>query len=431
MAQSRSIRIFLVWALFVQTSLRAADLYELDFYARLGVSRDASTSQIREAYVALRRKNQVALDKGDAEVTRRMQAVGEAWNTLKSEKLRGDYDRGLGNPKSQAGADFTVRPGGQARPAGPDFTSRAPAPNHGTRLSSDERTAYEMMRSVYGIELVFTGDKFLATKSGLDRYRHLSNAAREAFYLDNRQDVLAEKNLSRRAEMLVEALDSPSMRDLILGDLQPLVSNGEEVGTVAYYLPPKDSTAYLMKHKDLLQDPKEIAAPVFDLIGETSVDLRAFLKDLAQAKGWPISPEAFLAQTLPIFSSLYRSFGSWKLAERKMNQLLALLIANPTPAAYELVESIATLKDAEGKHHPWDDQALAALSEMKQRNPELAEHIRQRELKREADRKKAERDQKFSDFREACRDQFGRIFRIGGKSGGASASEAVKAISEN
>lgn len=82
-----------------------------DYYAALGVKRDASADEIKRAYRKLARKYHPDVSKEkDAEA--RMQAINEAWTVLSDPEKRAAYDR-LGSG-FHAGQDFRPPPGWDA-----------------------------------------------------------------------------------------------------------------------------------------------------------------------------------------------------------------------------------------------------------------------------------------------------------------------------
>jgi curved DNA-binding protein len=79
-----------------------------DYYAELGVQRDATQDEIRRAYRKLARERHPDVDKS-AGATERFQRLGEAYEVLKDPKTRARYDQ-LGSAWKD-GQDFTPPPG--------------------------------------------------------------------------------------------------------------------------------------------------------------------------------------------------------------------------------------------------------------------------------------------------------------------------------
>ena len=100
-----------------------------DYYAILGVARDATAEEIRKAYRKLARKFHPDVSKEpDAET--RMQAINEANTVLSDPEKRATYD-GLGRG-FRAGEDFQPPPGWGA---GFEFLGRGGAPDFGSFFS--------------------------------------------------------------------------------------------------------------------------------------------------------------------------------------------------------------------------------------------------------------------------------------------------------
>lgn len=74
----------------------------MDHYQTLQVARDAEPEVIEKAYKALSLKYHpdVALPEMRAHATRRMQAINEAYQVLRSTETRTRYDRSLGRASS-------------------------------------------------------------------------------------------------------------------------------------------------------------------------------------------------------------------------------------------------------------------------------------------------------------------------------------------
>jgi len=63
-----------------------------DFYATLGVNRDATAKQIREAYRRLARQHHPDVNPGNQAASERFKQINEAYHVLSDPKLRKDYD---------------------------------------------------------------------------------------------------------------------------------------------------------------------------------------------------------------------------------------------------------------------------------------------------------------------------------------------------
>lgn len=79
-----------------------------DYYAVLGVARDASEDEIKRAFRKLARKHHPDVSKA-ADAAERMQEVNEAYDVLRDPEKRASYDR-VGQGR-QAGQDFQPPPG--------------------------------------------------------------------------------------------------------------------------------------------------------------------------------------------------------------------------------------------------------------------------------------------------------------------------------
>ncbi|WP_163548776.1 molecular chaperone DnaJ [Candidatus Frankia nodulisporulans] len=98
------------------------DMVEKDYYAALGVPKDATAADIKKAYRKLARELHPDKNPGDAKAEARFKEVSEAYDVLSDETRRREYDeaRALfaagGRPGSFGGAGG--RPGGGFGPAG-------------------------------------------------------------------------------------------------------------------------------------------------------------------------------------------------------------------------------------------------------------------------------------------------------------------------
>ncbi|MDK8350718.1 DnaJ C-terminal domain-containing protein [Gleimia europaea] len=88
------------------------DWMEKDFYKTLGVSKDASESEIKKAYRKLARKHHPDQNPGDKNAEEKFKAVGEAYQVLSDPKQRKQYD--AIRAMAGGGARFSAGPGGSA-----------------------------------------------------------------------------------------------------------------------------------------------------------------------------------------------------------------------------------------------------------------------------------------------------------------------------
>lgn len=72
--------------------MAAKDLYEKDFYAILGLPKDADAATIKKTYRNLARELHPDKTKGDKKLEDRFKEVSEAYDILGDEKKRADYD---------------------------------------------------------------------------------------------------------------------------------------------------------------------------------------------------------------------------------------------------------------------------------------------------------------------------------------------------
>ena len=112
--------------------MSARDLVEKDYYAALGVPKDASTADIKKAYRKLARELHPDKNPGDTAAEQRFKEVSEAYDVLSDDKRRKEYDEAralfasgagphLGPPGSgfgTGGFDFSDLFGGGARTSG-------------------------------------------------------------------------------------------------------------------------------------------------------------------------------------------------------------------------------------------------------------------------------------------------------------------------
>ena len=72
--------------------MAAKDLYEKDFYAILGVGKNASSDEIKKKYRSLARELHPDKTKGDDALEEKFKAVSEAYDILSDSKKRAEYD---------------------------------------------------------------------------------------------------------------------------------------------------------------------------------------------------------------------------------------------------------------------------------------------------------------------------------------------------
>ena len=93
--------------------MAAKDLYEKDFYAILGVEKNAEAAAIKKVYRKLARDLHPDANKGDAKLEERFKEVSEAYDILSDPKKRAEYDEARtlfargGFRKPQGGAQYS------------------------------------------------------------------------------------------------------------------------------------------------------------------------------------------------------------------------------------------------------------------------------------------------------------------------------------
>src|ERR1700751_5618183 len=90
-----------------------------DYYEVLGVKRDATDEQIRQAYRKLARKYHPEVNPGDRVAEDKFKELNEAYEVLSDPEKRRRYDQLGANWK--AGSDFTPPPGAQGAGPGEGF----------------------------------------------------------------------------------------------------------------------------------------------------------------------------------------------------------------------------------------------------------------------------------------------------------------------
>jgi molecular chaperone DnaJ len=96
------------------------DMVEKDYYAALGVPKDASAADIKKAYRKLARELHPDKNPGDSRAEARFKEVSEAYDVLSDETRRREYDeaRSLFVAGAQRGGGFGGHPGGGYAPGG-------------------------------------------------------------------------------------------------------------------------------------------------------------------------------------------------------------------------------------------------------------------------------------------------------------------------
>ena len=96
--------------------MASQDWFEKDFYAILGVPKDADQAAIKKAYRKLARQHHPDRNAGDAAAERRFKDIGEAHSVLSDKKQREEYD--AVRQMAQGGARFRAGGPGGAGGAG-------------------------------------------------------------------------------------------------------------------------------------------------------------------------------------------------------------------------------------------------------------------------------------------------------------------------
>jgi molecular chaperone DnaJ len=95
--------------------MSARDFIEKDYYAALGVPKDAAAADIKKAYRKLARKFHPDANSGDAKAEERFKEISEAYDVLSDAKKRKEYDEA----RALFGAGgFRMPPGGRPGPGG-------------------------------------------------------------------------------------------------------------------------------------------------------------------------------------------------------------------------------------------------------------------------------------------------------------------------
>ncbi|WP_149093733.1 J domain-containing protein [Paenibacillus terrae] len=144
-----------------------------NYYELLGVSRDASETEIKQAYRKLAKKYHPDTNQGSEEATRKFKLIHEAYNTLRDEALRQAYDaelirkaEGAGGPQQERGRGSASSSGARTaakgfNPAdiGTDFEqffgfhpkTKEGSPGKKTKKSGDPTDTSAMFNQFFGI----------------------------------------------------------------------------------------------------------------------------------------------------------------------------------------------------------------------------------------------------------------------------------------
>src|SRR5947209_20392216 len=72
--------------------MSARDYVEKDYYAALGVPKDASAAEIKKTYRKLARQYHPDANKGDSAAEEKFKEISEAYDVLSDDKRRKEYD---------------------------------------------------------------------------------------------------------------------------------------------------------------------------------------------------------------------------------------------------------------------------------------------------------------------------------------------------
>ncbi|TKH34855.1 molecular chaperone DnaJ [Paenibacillus polymyxa] len=89
-----------------------------NYYELLGVGRDASEAEIKQAYRKLAKKYHPDTNQGSEEATRKFKLIHEAYNTLRDEALRQAYDAELIRKATGTSGEQQEKARGAAAPSG-------------------------------------------------------------------------------------------------------------------------------------------------------------------------------------------------------------------------------------------------------------------------------------------------------------------------
>lgn len=100
------------WFLGATRSIHGSAYMSRDYYDVLGVSKNANSSEIKKAYYALAKKLHPDTNKDDPEAEKKFQEVSKAYEVLKDDEKRAQYDE-VGHDAYERNLNGDFHPGGQ------------------------------------------------------------------------------------------------------------------------------------------------------------------------------------------------------------------------------------------------------------------------------------------------------------------------------
>ena len=153
-----------------------------DYYATLGIARDATADQVKRAFRRLARKHHPDLNAGDRAAEERFKAINEAYEVLGDADARRKYDELGANWKlyeqAQAAGRDPFAGAGPAAGGGRGTRVRTMSEDDVRRLFGDERFS-DFFRTFFGAETRWTGRD--GWRAGPDVERELELTLEQAF----------------------------------------------------------------------------------------------------------------------------------------------------------------------------------------------------------------------------------------------------------
>lgn len=142
--------------------MSARDMYEKDYYAALGVAKNADAATIKKAYRKLAREFHPDTSKGGKKDESRFKEVSEAYEVLSDQKSRDEYDDarahyaggGFRNQRASAGGNFNdlfSGPGDLNDMLSGLFGQRSRAPRRGGDLQTEATISFR--DSIHGLTM--------------------------------------------------------------------------------------------------------------------------------------------------------------------------------------------------------------------------------------------------------------------------------------